>query len=326
MAVSSAHISVLDRKKYYDNTTPAWGTTLQDYYISDRGNYFDGTTTNSRDGGTGNNQYGKKGPGVAVDFDYEFFVWSTGKTGGRFYVKFAAFSLAQCNDVKSTLKKCFIENNFYGGGSLGKVAGKVDSELEDCTVKGNVFGAGFSAELPTLEVRDAGFTTNPKYNSASGMFEPGTLSGTTIFTWRNISDAQTDGTTLSIVQNGANKGKITNGTSGSNLESTKRYIYTDTDISSSNLGSVAGAVTLTLKGDTKVGYDENGNPINGSGNVYGGGDQSTVNNTTKATNASTTINITGNTEIFGNVFGGGNMGLVSGNATVNIITNDEVQP
>ena len=73
-------------------------------------------------------------------------------------------------------------------------------------------------------------------------------------------------------------------------------------------------------------YDENGNPINGSGNVYGGGDQSTVNNTTTATDASTTINITGNTEIFGNVFGGGNMGLVSGNATVNIITNDEVQP
>ena len=314
------------RKKYYDERTPAWGTTLQNYYITDRGKYFDGSTTNSRDGGSGNNQYGKKGPGVATDFDYEFFVWSSGATGGRFFVKFASFSLAQCNNVESNLKKCFIENNFYGGGSLGKVAGKVDSELEDCTVKGNVFGAGFSASLPTIEVRDGGFTTSPSYNSASGMFEPGVFSGTTTFTWRNISDAQTDGTTLSIVQNGANKGKITNGTSGSNLESTKRYIYTDTDISSSNLGSVAGAVNLTLKGDTKVGYDENGNPINGSGNVYGGGDQSTVNNTTKATNASTTINITGNTEIFGNVFGGGNMGLVSGNATVNIITNDEVQP
>jgi hypothetical protein len=290
------------RKKYYDQDgNPAWGTTLQGYYTTDRGKYFDGATTNSKNGGGNDNQYGKKGPGVAVDFDYEFFVWSTGKTGGRFFVKFASFSLAQCNNVESNLKKCIIENNFYGGGSLGKVAGNVNSELEDCTVKGNVFGAGFSAELPTLEVRNAGFTQNPNYNSASGMFEPGTFSGTTTFEWKNASEA---GVTLS------------NNDSGSDL--TNHFIYTDTDISNSNLGSVAGDVNLTLKGNTKVGYDENGNDVEGGGNVYGGGDQSAVNNTTTATNASTTINITGNTEIFGNVFGGGNKGLVSGTATVNI--------
>ena len=296
----------LAKKKYYDHSSYDWAT-LQGYYTTDRGNYFNGVTTNSKQpgGATGAaDQYGKKGPGVAVDFDYEFFVWSSGTTGARLYVKFAAFSLAQCNNVESKLKGCTIENNFYGGGSLGKVAGKVDSELEDCTVKGNVFGAGFSASLPTLEVRNAGFTQNPNYNSASGMFEPGTFSGTTTFEWKNASEA---GVTLS------------NNDSGSDL--TNHFIYTDTDISNSNLGSVAGAVTLTLKGDTKVGYDENGNPINGSGNVYGGGDESYVTN-----NASTTINITGDTEIFGNVFGGGNKGLVSGNATVNIITNDEVQP
>ena len=293
----------LAKKKYYDKDGGQNWATLQGYYTTDRGKYFDGVTTNSKEGGTGNDQYGKKGPGVAVDFDYEFFVWSSGTTGARLYVKFAAFSLAQCNDVESKLKKCFINENFYGGGSLGKVAGNVDSELEDCTVKGNVFGAGFSASLPTLEVRDAGFTTNPNYNSASGMFEPGVFSGTTTFTWENASEA---GVTLS-----------NNSSSGSDL--TNHYIYTNTDISKTNLGSVAGNVILTLKGDTKVGYDENGNPLSEGGNVYGGGDQSTVNNPTTATNASTIINITGNTEIRGDVFGGGNKGLVSGNATVNII-------
>ena len=178
------------RKKYFDATSYDWNN-LQKYYYwltspnshqNERGKYYDGTTTDAVD-----SRYGKKGPGVATDFDYEFFVWSTGQTGARFYIKFASFSLAQCNDVESKLKGCTIENNFYGGGSLGKVVGDVTSELDGCTVKGNVFGAGFSARVPTLEVRNAGFTQNPKFNSESGMFEPGVFSGTTTFNWKNGS-------------------------------------------------------------------------------------------------------------------------------------------
>ena len=294
------------RKKYYDNTTPAWGTTLQGYYTTDRGKYFDGNTT-----GLGSNaQYGYKGPGVATDFDYEFFVWSSGATGGRFFVKFASFSLAQCNDVDSKLKNCTIENNFYGGGSLGKVVGTVTSELDNCTVKGNVFGAGFSASIDPVEVRDAGFTTNPNYNSASGMFEPGVFSGTTTFTWRNISDAGADGTNLSIVQSGNNKGKITNNTSGSNL--TKHYIYTDVDISNSNLGSVDGDVTLTIKGNSVIGTA--GDISGEKGNVFGGGESSYVTGAAHTV----TVNLQGNTEVLGNVFGGGDEGVVEGTAIVNI--------
>ncbi|MGX8712185.1 MAG: ZmpA/ZmpB/ZmpC family metallo-endopeptidase-related protein [bacterium] len=289
------------RKKYYDNTSPAWGTTLQGYYTTDKGKYFDGTTTNSRDGGTGNNQYGKKGPGVATDFDYEFFVWSSGSTGGRFFVKFASFSLAQCHKVSSSLKKCTIENNFYGGGSLGKVVGTVTSELEDCIVKGNVFGAGFSASLPTLEVRDAGFTQNPNYNSASGMFEPGIFSGTTTFEWKNASEA---GVTL------------TNNNSGSDL--TNHYIYTDVDLSKSNLGSVSGNVTITIKGSTTVGTFDNEGHLTSGGNVYGGGDESAVNNDESPADASTTVILQQGAHIGGNVYGGGNNGAVSGNSEVRI--------
>lgn len=287
------------RKKYYDNTSPNW-TTLQGYYTTDRGKYFDGSTTNSRDGGTGNNQYGKKGPGVATDFDYEFFVWSSGTTGARLFVKFASFSLAQCNDVDSKLKKCTVENNYYGGGSLGKVVGTVTSELDGCTVKGNVFGAGYSASLPTLEVREAGFTKAPKYNSASGMFEPGVYSGTETFTWKNAAEA---GVTL------------TNGNSGSDL-TTNHYIYTNQVLSKSNLGSVAGSVNLTLKGTTKVGYDEDGNSVAGGGNVYGGGDESYVTG-----DNSVIVTLMDNTQIGGSVFGGGNHGLVEGSTEVKIKNN-----
>ena len=268
----------LSKKKYYDLDTYNWNT-LQGYYTADRGKYFDGSTTPSSQ--NSGKDYGKKGPGVATDFDYEFFVWSSGKTGARFFVKFAAFSLAQCNDLESKLKNCTIENNFYGGGSLGKVDGSVTSELDGCTVNGNVYGAGYSATLPTLQVRDAGFTTTPNYNSASGMFEPGVFSSTTEFKWKKASEA---GVTL------------TNGGSGSDL--TNHYVYTDIDLSKSNLGSVTGNIKLTLKGTTKV-----------KGSVFGGGEESVVGGNTE-------VIVNDQTRVYGNIYGGGNMGEVGGNTKV----------
>ena len=279
----------LAKKKYYDLDTYNWNT-LQGYYTTDRGKYFDGSSTQSSQ--ISGKDYGRKGPGVATDFDYEFFVWSSGKTGARLYVKFAAFSLARCNDVESKLKRCTVENNFYGGGSLGKVVGTVTSELDSCEVKGNVFGAGYSASLPTLEVRDAGFTQNPNYNKDSGMFEPGIFSGTTTFTWKNASEA---GVTLN------------NGQSGSDL-TTNHYIYTNIDLSKSNLGSVDGNVNLTIKGKSKIGG------LAGKGNVYGGGESSYV------TGAShkVTVTLLGDTEVEGNVFGGGDNGIVEGSTEVNM--------
>ena len=282
----------LAKKKYYDHSSYNWGT-LQGYYTTDRGKYFDGVTTNSKQPGGASgaaDQYGKKGPGVATDFDYEFFVWSSGTTGARLYVKFAAFSLARCNDVESKLKGCTIENNFYGGGSLGKVVGTVTSELEDCVVKGNVFGAGYSASLPTLEVRDAGFTQNPNYNKDSGMFEPGIFSGTTTFTWKNATEASVS---------------LTNGQSGSDL-TTNHYIYTNVDLSKSNLGSVDN-VQLTIIGTTQV-----------KGSVYGGGEESVVTGNTKVT-------LQEDTEVVGNVFGGGDKGIVKGNTVVTLQGDTEVE-
>ncbi len=278
----------LAKKKYYDLDTYNWNT-LQGYYTADRGKYFDGSTTPSSQ--NSGKDYGKKGPGVATDFDYEFFVWSSGKTGARFFVKFAAFSLAQCNKVSSSLKKCTVDSNFYGGGSLGKVVDSVTSVLDSCIVKGNVFGAGFSASLPTIQVRDGGFTQNPNYNSASGMFEPGVFSGTTTFTWKNATEA---GVTL------------TNGQSGSDL-TTNHNIYTDVDLNS--LGTVNGHVTLTLKGNTVVGTLEGSALKAGTGSVYGGGAESAV-------TGNTSVILEGHTHILGNVFGGGDEGEVDGNSQV----------
>ena len=269
------------RKKYTDVTTLDWDTFVGYYNgtSGDKGKFYNGKSTkSSKDSGK---NYGMKGPGVAVDFDYELFPWTKGVAGARFFVKFVSFSLAQCNDVNSNLKNCIINENFYGGGSLGKVTGMATSVLDGCKVSGNAFGAGYSATLPTIPVRTAGFTTKPNFNVSSGMYEPGVFSGTTDYTWKNVGSYPSEG--------------------GAGFDGTQ--VITTQNLAKTNLGSV-GAVSLTIKGDSEIG-------TSGTGHVYGGGDESAV-------TGNTTVTLQGNTSVNGNVFGGGNNGNVSGSATVNI--------
>ncbi len=297
------------RKKYYDNSGNQNWTTLQNYYVNDKGEYYNGTSTGSSQ--TSGKDYGKKGPGVATDFDYEFFVWSSGTTGARLFVKFVSFSLAQCDNVSSTLKKCTINENFYGGGSLGKVSGTATSELEDCTVMGNAFGAGYSATLPTIPVRDGGFTTNPNYNQNSGMFEPGIYTGTTEYTWKQVASYPTEG--------------------GAGFDGTQ--VITTQNLDKTNLGSV-GNVQLTIKGTTTV-----------AGSVYGGGEESAVGgaievnilNGTIATDVfgggkegnvggSVVVNMNGGT-VTGSLYGGGALANTNiNNVTAGYGTDSETIP
>lgn len=283
------------RKKYFDSTTGLNWTNLQNYYTNDKGHYFDGNTTNCKGGGGTDPQYGKKGPGVATDFDYEYFVWTHGAVGGRFFVKFASFSLAQCNNVTSTLTDCIIDENFYGGGSRGKVAGTVTSVLDGCTVKGNVFGAGYSGTPDPVPVRTAGFTTNPSFNGSSGMFEPGVFSPTTNYDWKHKDSYP------------SNEGDVGFLNDSGSYDINGDNVVTKVDITSENLGSVDGDVNLTIKGGSKVGTANNGS-------VYGGGDASYV----KGADHKITVILQDETEVFGNVYGGGNQGLVEGSTEVNI--------
>ena len=233
--------------------------TLANNYINDRGKYFTGTNTAYK------SDYGNKGPGVATDFSYEFFVWSRGQVGARFYVKYASFSLAQCNDVESKLKNCIIEKDFFGGGSIGEVAGTATSELENCIVKGSVYGGGYSASLPSIPIRNEGFATIPVFNNQSGMFEPGVPSETIDFDWTS--------------------GTLTENTKAINESGDKHDIYTNLDLTI--LGQVKNS-QVTIKGTTTV-----------EGDVYGGGALASMDES-----GETMVSLIGGT-INGNVYGGG---------------------
>lgn len=236
--------------------------------------------------------------GVSTQFSYQFLPMSSNKDNcARLFIDYVMFSLATTHGITSNLTGCTVTGNFYGGGSLGKVAGNVTSTLDGCTVKGNVFGAGFSANLPTVEVDSIGFRTEPYYYDALGTYRTGVKGKTTTYTWE---------------QNSAMTNPV-------GIDSDKPILYTKENLAKSNLGSVAGNVTLTIKGNSVIGTAGDTT----KGNVFGGGQESyvtpsIVNNIPVANTGNTTVNIQGNTEVLGNVFGGGDEGLVEGSTEVNI--------
>ena len=239
------------------------------------------------------------GTGISTSYDYEFILHSDGnQTVGRFFVNYASLSLASTRNVTSSLSGCTI-GTFYGGGSLGAVNGDVNSTLTDCTVTGNVFGAGYSASVPTVEVWDiSNMNPEPKYNRKAGVFNnanvktPKDNNQFDVYTWSNTY--------------GTNADPFTD-------EDGKHYIHTD--VSLDGLGSVTGKATLTINGTTTVGES-----------VYGGGEESVVNGNTTVTVTGGTIGTTGKGgATWGNVYGGGKgkekdvtAGLVKGNTTVSI--------
>ena len=229
--------------------------------------------------------------GVATDFDYEFFVWSTGVVGARFYVKYASLSTAKTNNVFSTLKACTINRDFYGGGCLGNVDGTATSVLDGCIVEGNVFGGGYSASKPKVPIRTTDvFDALPDIDSNAGVFYMGKRSATKDYT---------------LVQ-----GKLSD--NATVINENDETIITDVDLNS--LGQVTTA-DLTIKGKTVVKgqvFNEEGDGTETTGGVFGGGDMSAVNGNTKVD-----IQNTASDGVL-NVFGGGNTANVGGNTEVNM--------
>ena len=239
--------------------------------------------------------YDKNGiTGISTQIDYQFIPMSGNASNvARLFVEYVKFSLATCNNVTSNLNGCTVSGNFYGGGSLGKVAGDVTSTLTDCTVNGSVFGAGYSATLPDVKVDSIGFRTEPLYFTDFGTYRTAVKGQTTTYKWEYTNTKVKDTAT------GINK--------------TNHILYTNEDLTT--LGAVTGNVTLNIDGTTTVG-----------GSVYGGGEESGVGGNTTVTVNSGTIGAQGQGGVeYGNVYGGGKgkaknvtAGYVKGNTNVTI--------
>ncbi len=284
------------------------GTTYIQYDntdVSTSGPYSSSTWTSTVNGKYTPGTYRSSAHDYQADYDMEVINTSTGDLAGRAinrsYYYSAQFATTNTGNVTSTLTNCTIKKNFYGGGFLGGVTGSVTSTLNSTRVMGSVFGAGYSASAGTVTIynRDK---TPPTANTSTGMITPQSGGTSTTYYWTH--ETSLGGNNLSTSSPAV---LDVNG---------KNYFYTEIPLD--NLGAVSGAVSITITGSSIIGTLVEDNLVEGTGDVYGGGDASAVTNTSNPANASTIVNISGNTEVLGSVFGGGNQGDVSGNTTVNI--------
>lgn len=259
-------------------------------------------------------------------YEFELFNSSNGlneKAVKRCYYRWARFAKTQTGAVTNVLTNCTLLGDFYAAGNLAAVGGTTETnvDLGDCdvkstltntTVKGSVFGAGFSAAIPSFLVHD---NSNSHFHiptrSAAGVIADGWIdyeedgdeendgSIYKYYRWTHSNDDLPEGVTLP--SNISTSNSIFKGSDN------KYYCYTPQSLT--GLGAVTGNVFLTINGNTTVGY-MNGNTLIG-GNIFGGGDSSAV-------LGNTTVTLAGNANVLGNVFGGGNEAPVSGSATVNI--------
>ena len=241
----------------------------------------------------------ENGKGYQAEFEFELLPIPTGVTTTvpRTYYHYASFSKTTVAPITNTITDCTFNGNFYGGGNLGAVGGNVTSTLQGNTVvHGSVYGAGFSASIPSFPVHDKS-SVNYTYRDFAGFIHDGGLdymkSGDDIIYYQWIHDVPTEwGISPAPTTSNANK-KFEYPSGSGNW-----YIYTDQELT--NLGAVNGNVELTIKGSTHV-----------EESVFGGGDQSAV-------TGSSTVTIQDNVTVDGNVFGGGNVATVGGSTEVNI--------
>ena len=229
--------------------------------------------------------------GVSTSYTSQYLPMSNNTENvARVLVDFVSFSLATTRNVTSTLTGCTINQNFYGGGSLGMVDGPVTSTLTDCHVAGNVFGAGYSASLPTvLVMKTGGFVKPPFYDKDLGAYFEPEYPGTDEYTWEH---------------------KETVNSTATAIDKNNHILYTTEKLDA--LGKVTGKATLNIDGTTVV-----------DGNVFGGGDSSDALGNTEVNMKSGTVqqniygggnqaNVGGDTQVnlkggtvTNHVFGGG---------------------
>ena len=244
-------------------------------------------------------EYINRDLGYMADYDLSMLKESSGTSSNkaviRTYFYAAQYSATNTGTVTNTLDSCIVKGNFYGGGLLGGVIGTVTSTLTDTEVRGSAFGAGYSASIPEVTIYDRN-KVKPYIDVYTGIITPPKDGTSTTYTWTHKTDF---GETTLSTSNPA----IT----GQGVNHDENYFYTEDPLE--DLGTVTGTVTLTIKGKSTIGTFENGMVKHGTGNVFGGGDESAV-------GGGTQVKILDRTRVFGNIYGGGNMGTVGGDTKV----------
>jgi len=242
-------------------------------------------------------------------FEFECFVESNGLGENptiRSYLHWAQFGTTITGDVSNTLVDCTVKKNFYGGGNLANVNGNVTSTLTDCTILGSVFGGGYSGKIEPFRIHDKNRAHFP-YIDGAGLMQDGLNRLNSLeyidreYTWCYKNSAGQMFPQGVVIPSNANTGA--NATFEYPVGSNKWYVLTTVPLE--GLGAVSNDASLTLEGSTTVGTPG----VSGTGNVFGGGNESEV-------LQNTLVLVKDQTKVLGNIYGGGNMGKVGGDTKV----------
>ena len=248
-------------------------------------------------------------------FEFECFVESNGLGENptiRSYLHWAQFGTTKTGDVTNILTDCTVKKDFYGGGNLGNVNGNVTSTLTDCTILGNAFGGGYSGKIEPFRIHNKNAAHFP-YIDGAGLMQDGLNRLNSLdyidreYTWcyKNASGEMFPQGV--VIPDDADTLTNLKATFEYPIGSNKWYVLTTESLE--HLGAVSGDVTLTFNGRNTVGTLENGMLKAGTGNVYGGGNESTV-------DGNTLVKVFDRARVLGNIYGGGNMGFVGRNTKV----------
>ena len=191
-----------------------------------------------------------------------------------------------------------VKGSVYGGSMSGFVRTTTDVNIQNGTINGDVFGGGLGSTTfseagrvsRNTEVTISDGTIKGNVYGGGSLGDVGTI--TKNFTNYNYTWKQTDGTTDNVAGNNDLTGTNTN----------------------------TGICTVTISGGT-IGVDVNSTANHASGHVFGAGKGS--DDTwwcEKATVFATNVSINGATTVYGNVYGGGQIGRVEDDAKVTIGT------
>lgn len=176
--------------------------------------------------------------GFGVSYEMEALVNYQGNSLFRYYDYRADLSMASTGNVTVNAENCFFKNNYFGGGCQGKVNGSITSTLTNCIVNGSVYGGGYKAAATQIDVYPTGGNTWPVWDATYKAFSEARYPDSVPFTWAQ-------------------------GSVGTHDESAK-LLYTDVDMT--QMGTVTGNTSLTIKGSESV----------VTGDVFGGGAESKV--------------------------------------------------
>ena len=242
--------------------------------------------------------------GYHVEYEFEVFNSSNGLKSGedviRAYCRWAQFGTTTTGNVTNNLTDCTITGDFFGGGNLANVTGNVNTILKGAThIYGSAFAGGYSASIPSFRVHNKTTVTIPTKDSAGNVAEQGSLDyyqdggKDRYYTWcyKNKSGK--------VFPEGVVIPPGTTTTNNPAFQYEGKW-YVLTTISLEGLGAVSGNTSMTIKDGSTI-----------DGNVYGGGDASSVDGNTE-------ILIQNGTTVGRSVYGGGNMADVNGNTSVTV--------